>query len=52
MLRSKYAALQWQKLLNDMASVLADFHKSGVKVRNRGIRQGLGLFYIGSQTGK
>lgn len=52
MLRSKYAALQWQKLLNDMASVLADFHKSGVKPQDIAeFAKALGLIYIGSQTG-
>jgi hypothetical protein len=53
MLRSKYAALQWQKLLNDMAGVLADFHKAGVKPQDIAeFAKALGLLYIGNQTGK
>ena len=44
---------QLAQVLNDMSGVLADYHKAGVKPQDIAeFAKALGLFYIGSQTGK
>jgi len=53
MVKSKYAALQWQKLLDGTAGVLADYHASGVKPQDLSdFAKAMGLIFIGSQVGK
>ena len=51
--QSHSAALMWQSLLSNMAAVLGDYHAAGVKTADLAeFLKGLGIVYIGHQTGK
>ena len=50
---SRQAARMWQKLLQNTAAILADYHASGIKPATLAeLFKGLGIFYIGHQVGK
>lgn len=53
MLKSKYAAMQWQTLLDGTSAILADYHATGVKPQELSdFAKAVGLIFIGSQVGK
>lgn len=53
MAKSKNAAQRWENLVSNTSAVLADYHASGLKTAEIAeFVKGLGLFYIGRQTGQ
>ncbi len=51
--KSRTAALMWQSLVTNMASILADFHAAGLKPAELAeFLKGLGLIYIGGRAAR